>query len=183
MTVVRLDKVSSPSGRIDYDAIAEQVRKAMPVSTAPAQTAAPVEFDPSEIRPVAPASAAPSKSVAVDLTGFRVSYTIENTTNHDVTISPSAILMTQRSTDGALDSPRAPIGAPLTLFVPARQRVILHVQIPYLCVDREDLKGCLTQLLNEADGLVVIDKSQHLQVRLPKPYWNKSGTQSFMDKP
>src|SRR5438105_6345477 len=35
-------------------------------------------------------------------TGFRVSYTIENTTNRDVTISPTATLMTRRASDGAV---------------------------------------------------------------------------------
>src|SRR5688572_10094926 len=87
--------------------------------------------------------------------GFRISYTVSNNTNADITLSSDSVVKVRRATDGALDDPPVPISV-TTTFVPAHQRVRLHLDIPYPFVvkQREDLETALGRsgLLRKADG-------------------------------
>jgi hypothetical protein len=114
--------------------------------------------------PVAPGS----------ITGFRVTYTVTNTSEHDVTISPDATVKLRHASDGALDDPPYAITV-VTTFLPRGQPVRFHLSVK--CVLPEDSrtwKGFLDHFLNDlprqADGgVVILDTSEHVKFDLPAP--------------
>jgi hypothetical protein len=128
----------------------------------------------SHISPVPCDPAAKAAEICGDvesLTGFRLSYTLKNNTDRDITLSPSSVVKT-RASNGVLDDPRVPIRL-LTTFIPARQRVQVHLGIHYpIAEDKQALKFALGQVgleQNVVGEFLLQDPVQRLEIRLPKP--------------
>jgi hypothetical protein len=118
-------------------------------------------------------SAAPQTGQVQSFNGFRVSYTITNNTDADITISGSSVVKVRRAIDGALDDPPVPVTL-LTTLIPAHRpvRVHLEIQYPFRFKEKQDIANALGRaglVRDAAGGLVILDAVQRLEVRIPKP--------------
>jgi hypothetical protein len=119
-------------------------------------------------------------------TGFRLSYTVANNTDRDITLSPSTVVKT-RANNGVLDDPPVPITL-VTTFIPARQRVRVHLGIQYPIAEEIGAwQDALKRIGLSADVIgefLLQDSTQRLEVRLPKPSPSPgTGITAFVENP
>jgi hypothetical protein len=109
--------------------------------------------------------------------GFTLYYSLQNNTGNDATIPADAMVMKRLSRGHTLTDFSGVLKLRKAYFVPARQRAQIEVDVEYGCGE-EDMAGhetqrdariCFKDALGDAEGLVVFDKTQKIQINLPKP--------------
>jgi hypothetical protein len=108
--------------------------------------------------------------------GFQLTFALQNNTARDVTIPEDATVMEHLVDGGTLADSPAKLSR--SYFIPAHQRVQILIQLDYSCSEEDIATGarherdphvCFGEALRDADGLVLLDRINRIQVTLPKP--------------
>jgi hypothetical protein len=114
------------------------------------------------------------------VTGFRIGYTVTNTTDQDIVLSNVAI-KTRRAKDEALDDPPVSLTL-LTHDIPAHQTVRLYLAVDPIS-DGDEMVARMKTFHTETHGIVIFDHTGHRQLNLPPPEDNFSKPEVLADVP
>jgi len=113
---------------------------------------------------------------------FSLDYALQNNTGRDITIPESATIM-NRLTNGGVLVAYSSVAKPYAgTFLPAHQRAQLSIGVQWGCgvsnidgkiLEKEAAEACYTRCFADSDGLVLFDHTNHLEISLPKPIFQK----------
>lgn len=112
----------------------------------------------------------------VKFAGFSLTYVLQNNTARDITLAENVVIMERLAKGRTLEQ----IGfakPQSSYFIPAHQRAEFSMGLDVGCTDysqdnvahERDPKVCFNDNFGPADGFVLFDHTQRLEVFLPKP--------------
>jgi hypothetical protein len=113
---------------------------------------------------------------APEFAGFSLDYALRNNTGGDITITENVVIMERQAKEKTLK--QISFATPYSsYFIPAHQKAEFSVKLDVSCSDysaenikvhERDPKVCFEEIFGSADGFVLFDNAQKLEIFLPK---------------